>query len=218
MSQSRKHIRVLEDIATGRRFAIPEGADEPEGATGQPEIEVPEGYRLVSDEAFTNLKGAADRKLDAARIARENKLLRSGVPAEVLESDEGKALLNSQGIDEELLVVMAKKLAGEPAPAGEEEGTVTPDPTLSEGEDASTAERQALATGSSVTESGGEVDPYSAAHEQFKADLAAGGRKEVALGNAIGVLMQSNDARTFIPEDAAWDPMSSEVGVGYEGR
>lgn len=219
MSTSRKQIRVLQSLTDGRVFPLIEGADDA-GDGEQPEVEVPEGYRLVSEDAWTNIKGAADRKIDTARIARENALLKAGVPASVLDTDEGKALLNSQGIDDELLVTMAKRLAApEPTttPDGEETPT-PPNPELTPEEQQATAERQRLAAGVQVRDDGSEVDPYQSAADRFNSEIAAGARKDVALGNAISAVMESADQRTFIPEDHAYDPMSGGVGVGYEGR
>lgn len=193
-------------------------------ASGTTELpEVPEGHRIVTDEAWNNVKGAADRKVNAERIQRENAILRAGIPASILETDEGKALLESQGMSDEIVVAMAKALAGsKPAeqPADETPGQepVVPNPELSEGEQRQAEERQRLAAGAAAPDAGATPDPYAAAVDNYQKAVAAGARKDVAMGAAIGEVLMSNDARVIVPEDQRTDPMNPGVGVGYENR
>jgi hypothetical protein len=223
-----KRYRAVE-IATGRSWPIPAGGAEDDGGTGTGTQlpEVPEGYKLVTDEAWNNVKGAADRKVDADRIARENAALKAGIPGEVLESDRGQKLLASN-LDNETVVETLKGLvppketqqqSGEGQGSegqGQGENNGVQDPQLSEEERRQTQERQAAAQGATQRDDQSGVDPYAKANETFEAVLAKGGRRQDALGAAIAEVMSTDNPAVFTPEDSRWDPFSPEVGAGYE--
>lgn len=205
---------LLEEIATGRVWPIPQGGDEnDDGEGGQTDpalegVEVPEGYRVVSDEAWSNVKSAADRKTNAERVARENKMLRAGVSPETLESDEGKALLDSN-MDDDVVVKMAQRLDGgagdEGAGEAGEEGTGVEDPQLQEGEESQSRERQRLAQGAQPDDGQNQADPYETAKATFDQALARGAKKDVALGQAIGEILTSEDPRTNVQSAQVYD-------------
>lgn len=214
----------LQHIATGRTFVVPAGGadDSPSGTTELPEV--PEGHRIVTDEAWNNVKGAADRKIAAAAIQRENAILKAGVPAAILETDEGKALLASDGMSDEIVVAMAKALAGngqQPAaetPGTGEENDDVDNPELSDEERRQAEERQRLATGGGAPDAGSTPDPYATAADNYTKSIAGGARKDIAMGAAIGEIFGSQDQRVLVPEDQRTDPMNPGVGVGYENR
>lgn len=125
-------------------------------------------------------KAGKQAKAEAARLARENVMLKAGV-----DTDSPLGKIFAAGYDGELTKDAVKAayaglgvapVAAEPADPAPE----NPDPVLADGEAGSTAERQALANGAPADQLS-DKDPRTKSIEDAHAVIAKGGTSEAAI-------------------------------------
>lgn len=164
----------------------------------------------VSREAWDNVRAAANRKTDAEAIQRENAILKAGIRE---DAPEFKLLKNYGGDDFDDVLAQYAQGSSQQQQEGEQVGQQqqpqSEGPALQQGEADQTRERQQLSSGAQPEGAGQQEDPYHSMQQTFEQRMGEGATREAAMGQALGDLLASNDPRTVVQGEAAFD--ESEV-------
>ena len=226
VQENRSQMRVRRHILDPDGVSFPviaggAGDDEPDNDTdpNQPQVDVPEGYRLISDDAYTNLKGAADRKVSAERINRENRLLKAVPGLKFTEdgeiaSEEIRDLLDSNAsIETVIRVAKATTRPAEGEGSEKQEADDVPsdpeqpedaDAELEAGEEKLAEYRKKLRGQGTDTPPGEDAeDPYQRAEKRHDRARENRAKREVARREYIDEIFQAannGDERVLVKD------------------